>query len=51
LGTKVHPSQPAGLSEQGIRTQLEESLKAMNVSSVDVLYLHQPDPEHDLKDS
>lgn len=51
LGTKVHPSQQAGLSEQGIRTQLEESLKAMKVSSVDVLYLHQPDPDHDLKES
>ena len=51
LGTKVHPSQQAGLSERGIRTQLEESMKAMKVSSVDVLYLHQPDPDHDLKDS
>ena len=51
LGTKVHPSQAGGLSETGIRTQVEASLKAMNVSKVDVLYLHQPDPEHDLFES
>lgn len=51
LGTKVHPSQADGLSEKGIRGQLEASLKAMNVSSVDILYLHQPDPEHDLRES
>ncbi|CAK9043578.1 unnamed protein product [Durusdinium trenchii] len=51
LGTKVHPSQPNGLSEIGIRKQLEASLKAMNVSRVEILYLHQPDPEHDLLES
>eukprot|EP00438_Fugacium_kawagutii_P017500 Skav206888 [mRNA] locus=scaffold2387:12858:14059:+ [translate_table: standard] len=51
LGTKVHPSQAGGLSEAGIRAQVDASLKAMNVSSVDVLYLHQPDPEHDLTES
>ncbi|CAJ1352865.1 unnamed protein product [Effrenium voratum] len=51
LGTKVHPSQPSGLSDTGIRKQLEASLTALNVSSVDVLYLHQPDPEHDLLES
>eukprot|EP00931_Biecheleriopsis_adriatica_P027402 TRINITY_DN16494_c0_g1_i2.p1 TRINITY_DN16494_c0_g1~~TRINITY_DN16494_c0_g1_i2.p1 ORF type:complete len:380 (+),score=85.90 TRINITY_DN16494_c0_g1_i2:93-1232(+) len=51
LGTKAHPSQPGGLSKAGIRTQLEASLKAMGLEKVDVLYLHQPDPEHDLSES
>ena len=51
LGTKVHPSQPDGLSETGIRKQVEASLEAMKVSRVEILYLHQPDPEHDLMES
>jgi len=51
LGTKVHPSQPGGLSTAGIRAQLEASLEALQVKRVDVLYLHQPDPEHDLAES
>jgi len=51
LGTKAHPSQPGGLSKAGIRGQLENSLKALKVDKVDVLYLHQPDPEHDLAES
>eukprot|EP00927_Polykrikos_kofoidii_P063419 TRINITY_DN58224_c0_g1_i1.p1 TRINITY_DN58224_c0_g1~~TRINITY_DN58224_c0_g1_i1.p1 ORF type:complete len:434 (+),score=55.22 TRINITY_DN58224_c0_g1_i1:102-1304(+) len=51
LSTKVHPSQPGGLSAAGIRAQLEASLKTIGVSHVDVLYFHQPDPEHDLTES
>lgn len=51
LGTKVHPSQPGGLSKAGIRGQLETSLRALQKDKVDVLYLHQPDPEHDLTES
>jgi aflatoxin B1 aldehyde reductase len=51
LGTKVHPSQPAGLSKKGIRDQFSASLKALQVGRVDVLYLHQPDPDHDLAES
>jgi len=51
LATKVHPSQPGGLSAQGIQGQFEKSLKELGVDSVDVLYLHQPDPEHDLTES
>lgn len=51
LGTKVHPSQPGGLSKVGIRNQVEASLKALQVDRVDVLYLHQPDPEHNLVES
>merc|ERR1719375_2651185 len=51
LSTKVHPSQPNGLSAEGIRTQFDASLSALGVSKVDVLYLHQPDTEHDLTES
>lgn len=49
--TKVHPSQPNGLSARGIRDQLQSSLQAMGLTRVDELYLHQPDAEHSLKDS
>lgn len=51
LGTKAHPSQPKGLSPDGIRSQLQSSLDAMKVSSVNEYYLHQPDEEHALLDS
>jgi len=51
LSTKAHPSQAGGLSEQGIRGQLKASLEALKVNKVDVLYLHQPDPENDLEES
>jgi len=51
LATKVHPSQKGGLSASGIRDQLEASLKELQVPKVDVLYLHQPDPENDLVES
>mmetsp|Transcript_2737 Transcript_2737/g.4964 ORF Transcript_2737/g.4964 Transcript_2737/m.4964 type:complete len:368 (-) Transcript_2737:111-1214(-) len=51
LGTKAHPSQPNGLSPQGIRSQIQTSLQAMKVSTVNEFYLHQPDDEHSLLDS
>jgi len=51
LATKVHPSQPGGLSAEGIRNQLDASLKALQVDKVDVLYLHQPDPDRSLEES
>jgi len=51
LGTKAHPSQPGGLSASGIRAQLDASMEALQTSRVDVLYLHQPDPDHDLVES
>eukprot|EP00930_Biecheleria_cincta_P024534 TRINITY_DN1754_c1_g1_i1.p1 TRINITY_DN1754_c1_g1~~TRINITY_DN1754_c1_g1_i1.p1 ORF type:complete len:393 (+),score=65.35 TRINITY_DN1754_c1_g1_i1:59-1180(+) len=51
LGTKAHPSQAGGLSKAGIRSQLTASLQALQVPKVDVLYLHQPDPENDLTES
>lgn len=51
IGTKAHPSQPGGLSREGIRQQLATSLAAMQVASCDEYYLHQPDPEHPLLES
>ncbi|KAL7542477.1 hypothetical protein ACHAXR_011798 [Thalassiosira sp. AJA248-18] len=51
LGTKAHPSQPNGLSPDGIRSQLQASLDAMKVSSVNEFYLHQPDDDYSLLDS
>lgn len=51
LVTKAHPSQPGGLSPEGIRQQLSASLEAMGVPRVGVFYLHQPDTEHPLDDS
>merc|ERR1712070_494504 len=51
LASKAHPSQKNGLSTTGLREQLETSLKTMEISKLDVFYLHQPDPEHDLKET
>jgi aflatoxin B1 aldehyde reductase len=49
--TKAHPSQPQGLSAAGLAAQLQTSLSAMGLDSVDELYLHQPDTEHELAES
>merc|ERR1711924_511550 len=51
LATKVHPSQPGGLSADGIQSQLDAAFKALQVDKVDVLYLHQPDTENSLEES
>jgi aflatoxin B1 aldehyde reductase len=58
IGTKAHPSQPGGLSAQGIQKQMDASLQAMVVvggtavsSSFGEYYLHQPDTEHSLLES
>eukprot|EP00591_Stephanopyxis_turris_P014837 CAMPEP_0195539888 /NCGR_PEP_ID=MMETSP0794_2-20130614/50293_1 /TAXON_ID=515487 /ORGANISM="Stephanopyxis turris, Strain CCMP 815" /LENGTH=350 /DNA_ID=CAMNT_0040673947 /DNA_START=55 /DNA_END=1107 /DNA_ORIENTATION=- len=51
IGTKAHPSQPGGLSAEGIQNQLKESLSAMDIKSVGEFYLHQPDTEHSLLES
>jgi len=51
INTKAHPSQPGGLSKDGIERQLQKSLDAMNVTSVDEYFLHQPDTEHSLLES
>eukprot|EP00522_Entomoneis_paludosa_P012274 CAMPEP_0172452268 /NCGR_PEP_ID=MMETSP1065-20121228/9987_1 /TAXON_ID=265537 /ORGANISM="Amphiprora paludosa, Strain CCMP125" /LENGTH=345 /DNA_ID=CAMNT_0013204305 /DNA_START=7 /DNA_END=1044 /DNA_ORIENTATION=- len=52
VGTKAHPSQPGGLSPEGIETQLQASLQAMgDLSTIEEFYLHQPDTEHSLRES
>ena len=51
LGSKAHPSQPAGLSSAGIDAQLRASLTALGTSSLSEFYLHQPDTEHALLES
>jgi aflatoxin B1 aldehyde reductase len=54
LGTKAHPSQPGGLSPEGIEQQYWASMKAMELPDDYCLheyYLHQPDPDHDLLSS
>jgi aflatoxin B1 aldehyde reductase len=51
LGTKAHPSQPGGLSPEGIEQQYLASRKAMDLPDdycFHEYYLHQPDPDHDL---
>lgn len=49
--TKAHPSQVNGLSSIGLEKQLKDSLSALGLRHVDEFYLHQPDPENDLKES
>lgn len=51
VGTKAHPSQPLGLSPQGLHDQLSTSLSSLGLFSVDEFYLHQPDTEHSLLSS
>lgn len=51
LGTKAHPSQPNGLSKDGIMDQFTASIDAMGVNAVSEFYLHQPDTEHSLLES
>ena len=45
VGTKAHPSVKPGLSSEGIMGQLSTSLDAMDLSTVEEYYLHQPDTE------
>jgi aflatoxin B1 aldehyde reductase len=49
--TKAHPSQPQGLSAEGLRAQVAASLEALGVDSVELLYLHQPDTKASLVES
>jgi aryl-alcohol dehydrogenase-like predicted oxidoreductase len=51
IDTKANPREPFGLSARGLREQLESSLKAMGVASVDLFYLHQPDVDVPLTES
>jgi aflatoxin B1 aldehyde reductase len=51
LATKAAPYLTGGLSPGGLRAQLKESTDAMQISFVDVYYLHQPDGENPLTES
>jgi len=52
IATKAHPGgSQYGLSEKGIREQVEASLQALQLTSVDTLYLHSPDQKVALVDS
>ena len=51
VGTKAHPSQPNGLSKDGIMNQFTASIESMGVESVGEFYLHQPDTENTLLES
>ena len=51
IGTKAHPSQPNGLSKDGIMAQFKTSIEAMDVTAVGEYYLHQPDTENSLLES
>jgi aflatoxin B1 aldehyde reductase len=51
LATKVNPRITGKLDEVSITAQLEESLRRMRKNSVDILYLHFPDPSTDLEET
>ena len=52
VGTKAAPSvKPGGLSPEGIGDQFEISMDALQMTSCDEYYLHQPDTEHSLLES
>eukprot|EP00551_Chaetoceros_affinis_P004396 CAMPEP_0203670230 /NCGR_PEP_ID=MMETSP0090-20130426/6373_1 /ASSEMBLY_ACC=CAM_ASM_001088 /TAXON_ID=426623 /ORGANISM="Chaetoceros affinis, Strain CCMP159" /LENGTH=347 /DNA_ID=CAMNT_0050535053 /DNA_START=76 /DNA_END=1119 /DNA_ORIENTATION=- len=51
VGTKAHPSQPNGLSREGIMNQFTASVKSMDVDAVGEFYLHQPDTDNSLLES
>jgi aflatoxin B1 aldehyde reductase len=51
LATKAAPYLTGGLSSDGLRAQLKESMEAMQVTFIDIFYLHQPDGENPLTDS
>lgn len=48
IGSKAHPSQPGGLSPQGIISQFAASCNALGVDRLAEFFLHQPDTENDL---
>lgn len=54
IGTKAHPSQPAGLSADGLNAQLATSRAAMGIGDDEPLaefFLHQPDTATPLLES
>jgi len=51
LSTKVNPRVTGKLDAKAVRNQLEESLSRMNRKSVDILYLHFPDPSTPIEET
>lgn len=51
IASKAHPSEPGGLTKEGLQEQVAASLRALKVDHVDLLYLHQPDTECSLEES
>jgi len=51
ISTKVNPRITGKLDEASITVQLEESLHRMRKDSVDLLYLHFPDPSTDIEET
>ena len=51
ISSKAYPKHEFGLSAKGIRAQLTTSLKRLNLSSIDILYLHWPDYNTDIKET
>lgn len=54
IHTKAHPADkcdPLGLSQQGLENQANKCLANLECSSLPLLYLHSPDPKHQLKDT
>jgi len=48
IASKAAPSEPGGLSPEGIRNQLKQSMEALKVTKIPIYYLHQPDTQNDL---
>jgi aflatoxin B1 aldehyde reductase len=51
VATKVNPRITGKLDQASITAQLEESLRRMQKDSVDILYLHFPDPSTDIEET
>lgn len=49
IASKAMPRHEHGLSDKGIRTQLQVSLSRLQTSSIDLFYLHWPSPDHNAK--
>ena len=49
--TKANPFHPNNLSPTSVREQLETSLAAMDKESVEIFYLHAPDPDHAIEET
>jgi len=45
IATKANPTSKGSLSAEAVTAQLTESLERLRIPSVDLFYLHQPDPK------